>query len=147
MPELNIHEILQCIPQRFPFIMIDRVLEYVVDERLVAVKNVTLNEPYFAGHFPGNPVMPGVLIIESLAQASAVLAHLTNKANDTEKSIQLFAGIDNARFKRMVMPGDQLRLETEIVAYRKGVWKTHATATVNGQLACSADLISATKGE
>lgn len=143
--QIGIAEILTMLPHRYPFIFIDRVVEYEIDKRLVALKNVTINEPYFVGHFPGNPIMPGVLILEALAQACAILAHLSYDADKGLRRLHYFAGIDNARFKQVVKPGDQLRLEVELVARKRDIWRMHGDVLVNGKLACSADLMSAAK--
>ena len=115
-------------------------------EKLVAIKNVTMNEPYFTGHFPNQPVMPGVLMLEALAQASVLLAYKSfEQPSDSTRPMHFFAGIDNARFKRVVIPGDQLLLTVEFTKHKKGIWKMHGTATVDGSLACSADLMSVEK--
>ena len=136
---------MKLLPHRYPFLLIDRV-EEVNEEltRLVAIKNVTANEPQFTGHFPGCPVMPGVLIIEAMAQACAVLAQSRLTEEERQQDMLFFfAGIDNARFKRVVIPGDQIRFEVEFVRDRAGVGKFKGVATVDGQLACSADLMCA----
>ncbi|GAB4392999.1 MAG: 3-hydroxyacyl-ACP dehydratase FabZ [Gammaproteobacteria bacterium] len=142
---ININEILEYIPHRYPFLLIDRVLEVEIGKRLVAIKNVSANEPFFAGHFPGKPVMPGVLILEALAQASAVLACITRgtRLNDNPNALYLFAGVDKTRFRRIVEPGDQLRLEVELLREKRDIWKLQATALVDGEVACSAELTSA----
>lgn len=139
---MDIHEVLKFLPHRYPFLLIDRVLEIKEGESLVAIKNVTVNEAYFMGHFPNRPVMPGVLILEALAQAAAVLAYKTTKSTPHD-SIFLFAGIDNARFRRIVEPGDQLRLEVKLVRAKLDMWKLQGAAYVGEELACSADLLSA----
>lgn len=144
MSQMDIQEILQCLPHRYPFLLIDRVVELEIGKSLIAIKNVSFNEPFFVGHFPGRPVMPGVLILEALAQATCVLANKSE--NDAPNSkLYLFAGIDNARFKQMVVPGDQLKLEVEFVKAKQGIYKFKGIATVDGNLACSADMISAKK--
>jgi len=145
MTTMDIHEILKCLPHRYPFILIDRVTDLVKGESITAIKNVTINEPFFTGHFPGRPVMPGVMIVEALAQAGAILASKTNEPTPGKESLYLFAGIDKARFKRVVEPGDQLILEVKIVKRKADIWKLTGTATVNGELACSAELLSARK--
>lgn len=148
MSEVYIEQVLEHLPHRYPFVLVDRVLSFTPQERLTAIKNVTINEPFFVGHFPGKPVMPGVLIIEALAQASVLLSHLTFNENDPEtRPLHFFAGIDNARFKQVVVPGDQLVLEVELVKRRREIWRMHAEAKVDGNLACSADLMSACKKE
>ncbi len=145
MTELTITEIKQYLPHRYPFLMLDRVLEIQSGEGIVALKNVTANEYFFAGHFPQQPVMPGVLIIEALAQAGGVFAAYDCLADMPEGSTHFLAGVDNARFKSVVTPGDQLRLEVRLTAYKKTIFKMHGEASVNGQLACSVDLISAVR--
>lgn len=147
MSELGINEIKRCLPHRYPFLLLDRVLELHPGDRIVAIKNVTANEPFFAGHFPQQPIMPGVLMIEALAQAGAVLAahHGNGVPEIPEGSTHFLAGIDNARFKSVVVPGDQLRLEVRLINFKQTICKMHGEASVNGQLACSVDLISAIK--
>lgn len=141
MTDLNIQAILEQLPHRYPFLLIDRVLEYTKDESLVAIKNVTINEPFFQGHFPHYPVMPGVLIIESMAQASAILAGISSDVSASPDRIYLFAGVDKARFKRQVEPGDQLRIEAKILRKLKGIWKCEVKTSVDGQLCSSAELL------
>lgn len=138
---------MQHLPHRYPFLLIDRILDYTLNERIVAIKNVTANEAFFSGHFPQRPVMPGVLILEAMAQASGVLAFLSFGGEPTSDEIYYFAAIDNARFKRVVEPGDQLRIEVEIIKMRKDVTKVKATATVDGEVACYAELMSVKKGQ
>lgn len=142
MSEMKIDEVIAKLPHRYPFLLVDRVLEYTPGERLTAVKNVSINEPFFNGHFPDQPVMPGVLILESMAQAAGILALLTTGSVLAEGELFFFAGIDNARFKRVVIPGDQLRLEVEVIRVKKELCKMKGTATVDGELACSAELMS-----
>lgn len=138
---LSVHEIIKMLPHRYPFLMIDKVLEYT-SESLVGVKNVTANEPCFMGHFPDNPVMPGVLITESLAQAGAILAYLKTQSSPREHLFFL-AAVDNAKFKQMVIPGDQLILDVQIVGNKGNFWKIHGEAKVDGKLVCSVDILSA----
>lgn len=133
--------ILNSVPHRFPFLLVDRVIETDPGKRLTAIKNVTMNEPFFTGHFPGQPVMPGVLIVEALAQAGLLLGMRTAQAQD-EGTLVYFAGIDKARFKRRVVPGDQLTLKVELVAAKRRVWRFQGEATVDGKLACSAGLMA-----
>lgn len=146
MRSLNIQEIMQHLPHRYPFLLIDRILDYKEHESISAIKNVTANESFFTGHFPQRPVMPGVLILESMAQAAGVLAFLSFGGEPTSDEIYLFAAIDNARFKRVVEPGDQLKIEIKVVKVRQGVIKVQATASVDGEIACTADLMSVKKG-
>lgn len=142
---IEIEEILSLIPHRYPFILVDRVLEYKPAESLKAIKNVTINEPFFQGHFPGKPIMPGVLIIEALAQASAVLCAKSQPVQPGMELMFFFAGIDNVRFKQIVRPGDVLEMSIEVLKHKKDIWKVKGTAHVNGKLATSAELMSAAK--
>ena len=141
---LDIDQILSLLPHRFPFLMIDRVLSVTVGESLTAIKNVTVNEPCFTGHFPENPVMPGVLILEALAQAAAILAYLTD-GDTAQDSLHLLGAIRNARFKQVVRPGDQLELHVQLTSKRTQFCKVHAEAKVQGKVVCSADIMSAKK--
>ena len=141
MTEMNIHEVLAHLPQRFPILMIDRVLECEPGKRILALKNVSANEPYFPGHFPHRPVMPGVLILEAMAQAAGILVFRTLGTKPDEKSVYYYAGIDNARFKRPVEPGDQLRIEVVILGSKRGIWKFGCTAKVGDALAAEADIL------
>jgi 3-hydroxyacyl-[acyl-carrier-protein] dehydratase len=140
---MDIQEILRTLPHRYPIIMIDRVLEVEASKRIVALKNVSINEPVFSGHFPGYPVMPGVLILEALAQAAAILAIFTWGDTRPKDFIYYFAGIDHARFKRPVEPGDQLQLEVDYKRELRGIVFFKAQALVQGQVACEADLMCA----
>lgn len=140
---MDIHEILRYLPHRYPIILVDRVLEVNPPNRIVALKNVSINEPVFMGHFPHYPVMPGVLIIEALAQAAAILSFAALGKQVDSNSVYYFAGIDNARFKRPVGPGDQLRLEVELQREMRGIGKFKARALVEGNLAAEADLLCA----
>jgi 3-hydroxyacyl-[acyl-carrier-protein] dehydratase len=137
---LDIIRILKLLPHRYPILLVDRVTELDPRVRIKALKNVSVNEPFFQGHFPDYPVMPGVLILESLAQASALLAFSEEKDDD---SLYFFAGIDNARFKKPVVPGDQLILNAEVERYKSGIWKFKAFAQVGDDVVCSADLLCA----
>ena len=143
MKELDIHQILEHLPHRYPFLLIDRVTEVKPGESLTGYKNVTFNEPYFTGHFPQRPVMPGVLILEALAQATGILAFRTVDKIPDENSLYYFVGIDKARFKRPVEPGDQLVLHVEFVKEKRGIWKFIAKASVEGKEVCSADIMCA----
>lgn len=140
---MDINEVLRHLPHRYPFLMIDRVLSYEIGKNLVAIKNVSFNEPYFTGHFPVRPVMPGVLILESMAQATGILAFKTAHTEPTENSLYLFVGIDNARFKAPVGPGDQLRLEVELVRQIRNIWRFNAVAKVDDKVVCTAELMCA----
>ena len=139
---MGISEILHYLPHRYPFLLVDRVLE-CSENSLSAIKNVTVNEPFFMGHFPQKPVMPGVLIIEALAQASGMLIFKMVKRLHAKDFWFYLAGIDNARFKRIVEPGDQLHLHVELLKVKRDIWKFKGVATVEGQLACSAEIINA----
>jgi 3-hydroxyacyl-[acyl-carrier-protein] dehydratase len=141
MTSMDIHQILEHLPHRYPFLLVDRVLEVVPGERIKALKNVTFNEPFFPGHYPHHPVMPGVLIVEALAQAAAILSFRTMDTKPDGKSVYYFVGIDGARFKRPVTPGDQLILEVSIVTTKRGIWKYAAQAKVDGQIAAEAELM------
>lgn len=143
METLDIHQILEQLPHRYPFLLIDRVIECVPDSHLVGIKNVSHNEPQFTGHFPKRPVMPGVLILEALAQATGILAFKTMNRTPDEDSLYYFVGIDKARFKQPVEPGDQLRLEVKYLKRKRGIWKFEAQALVDGNVVCSADIMCA----
>ena len=145
MPTMDINEIMRHLPHRYPFLLVDRVLECEVGQRIKAIKNVTINEPFFQGHFPGYPVMPGVLIIEALAQVSAILAYITRGERPDERSLLFFAGIDDARFKRPVFPGDQLVLESVELNVVRSVFKFAAKASVGGELVAEAQLMAAVR--
>jgi 3-hydroxyacyl-[acyl-carrier-protein] dehydratase len=138
VPLLDIHQIKNYLPHRYPFLLVDRVIEADGNKSLVALKNVTYNEPFFAGHFPKRPVMPGVLIIEAIAQSCAILASFGLEDVDTEKMVYYFTGIDKARFKRPVEPGDQLIIEVEMVRRIKNMWKCRGQVKVAGGLVASA---------
>lgn len=140
---MDIQGILEHLPHRFPFLLVDRVLELVPGERIVALKNITFNEPFFVGHFPKNPVMPGVLIIEALAQAAGVLSFKTTGDKPKDGFLYLFVGIDNARFKAQVVPGDQLILKVQIERKLRNIWKYKGVAEVNGQVVAEANLMCA----
>ncbi|MDD2987587.1 MAG: 3-hydroxyacyl-ACP dehydratase FabZ [Zoogloea sp.] len=142
---MDINEIKQYIPHRYPFLLVDRIVEMELGKRAVGLKNVTINEPFFPGHFPHNPVMPGVLIIESLAQAAAVLAFKTEGTVPDKDAMVYFASVDNVRFKRPVVPGDQLMLEVEIVRTIRNIWKFKGVARVAGEVATEAEFMCAIK--
>lgn len=144
---IDINQIVRLLPHRYPLLLVDRVLDYKEMEYLTAIKNVTINENFFTGHFPNNPIMPGVLMLEALAQSCGILASLSDKSSGREgyEVLHYFAGIDNARFKHVVTPGDQLRLEVNVTGRKRDFWRMHGEAYVGDKLACSADLISAAK--
>ncbi len=135
---MDINEIKNTLPHRYPFLLVDRVLEFEPGKSLVAIKNVTVNEPFFQGHFPEKPVMPGVLILEALAQATGLLAFRTEGRDAARDSLYYFVGIDKARFKRPVEPGDQLRLSVEVLKVKRGIWVFDTEATVEGKIAATA---------
>ena len=141
MEDLDISTILDTLPHRYPFLLIDRVIEYTAFESITAIKNVSINEPFFQGHFPGHPIMPGVLILESMAQATGMLAFYSNKARSESGHVYYLVGIDKARFKKPVVPGDQLIITAEIVRNLRGIWKFSAKAEVDGKLASEAVLM------
>lgn len=143
---MHLEEILEYLPQRYPFLMIDRVIE-IQDKHITALKNISINEPFFTGHFPHLPVMPGVLILEALAQAGGILAYKTLNSKPTSASKLFFAGIDNARFKQLVVPGDQLFLHVELIKMRQEIWKFKGEAKVDGKVVCSAELMAARRDE
>ncbi len=139
---LDVEAILRILPHRPPFLLVDRVVEHEQGKRLVAWKSVTMGEPFFGGHFPGHPVMPGVLILEALAQASALLVILDLPPEDVKRKVTYLMGIDAARFRRTVVPGDRLELEVEVVRNKGLVWKTKGTARVDGQVAAEAEYLA-----
>ena len=138
---MDIHQILEHLPHRYPFVLVDRVLELEPGKKIKAIKNVSINEPFFPGHFPHHPVMPGVLIVEALAQAAAILSFKTGNFMPSDDSVYYFAGIDKARFKKPVSPGDQLILEVSIDRILKGIWKYNCSASVDGKLVATADIM------
>jgi 3-hydroxyacyl-[acyl-carrier-protein] dehydratase len=135
---LDIQDILGLLPHRYPFLLIDRVVEFERAKRLVAIKNVTVNEPFFQGHFPGYPIMPGVLVIEAMAQSGAIV--MMSEIADRDKKLAVFTGIDKAKFRRQVVPGDQLRIEVEVLAFKPRIGRMEAKAYVGDKLACQAIL-------
>ena len=141
---MDIQGILQRLPQRYPFLMVDRVIDCTPGEELIAIKNITINEPYFQGHFPGSPVMPGVLIMEALAQATGILAFYTEQSAP-KNTMFLFVGIDKARFKRQVIPGDQLILRVKYLRRKQGIWVFAAEAKVDDEIVANAELMCAEK--
>jgi 3-hydroxyacyl-[acyl-carrier-protein] dehydratase len=134
----NIQEIMDFLPHRYPFLLIDRIIEFERLKRIVALKNVSINEPFFQGHFPRAPIMPGVLVIEAMAQAGAVL--MLSELPDREKKLAVFTGIDEAKFRRPIVPGDQLRIEVEVLSFRTRFGKMAGKATIDGKVACEATL-------
>ena len=140
---MDIHEIIEHLPHRYPFLLVDRVLEVVPGKSIHAYKNITMNEPYFVGHFPHHPVMPGVLIMEALAQAAGILSFKTMESKPDANSVFYFVGIDECRFKKPVMPGDQLHLHIQIQRQMRGIWKYIAEARVDGEIVAEAKLMCA----
>lgn len=138
---MDIHQILKQLPHRYPFLLVDRVLELEKGVRIKALKNVTMNEPFFTGHFPHRPVMPGVLMLEAMAQAAALLAFDMQGITPDDKTVYYFAGIDGARFKRPVEPGDQLILDVSLARLKAGVFKFKGVARVGENMACEAELM------
>ncbi len=134
-------QILKLLPHRYPFLLVDRVVEVVPGQKLVAYKNVTFNEPFFNGHFPGHPVMPGVLILEALAQSCALLAY-QSEGMDPEKKVTYLMAIDNAKFRRPVVPGDKLMLEVEVTKHKGAIWKHKGVATVDGQKVAEGEFLA-----
>jgi 3-hydroxyacyl-[acyl-carrier-protein] dehydratase len=138
---MDIHQVLELLPHRYPFLLVDRVLSYEPGKTLVAIKNVTINEPFFGGHFPHHPVMPGVLIIEALAQAAAILSFKTIGHRVDDQSVYYFVGIDKARFKKPVTAGDTLRLDITLQRYVRGIWKFWTEARVEDKIVAEAELM------
>jgi 3-hydroxyacyl-[acyl-carrier-protein] dehydratase len=143
MTMMDVNEIREYLPHRYPFLLVDRVLELEKGDSIVAIKNVTVNEPFFNGHFPDHPVMPGVLIVEAMAQAAGILGFKTMDKKPQDGSIYYFVGSDKLRFKRPVVPGDQLKLEAKVMSERRGIWKFDVKATVDGDLVSSATILCA----
>ena len=140
---MDVREIREYLPHRYPFLLVDRVVELVEGESIVAYKNISVNEEVFNGHFPQSPVFPGVMILEALAQASGILGFKTMNKKPEDGSIYLFAGVDDVRFKSQVIPGDRLTLESRVVSVKRGIWKFECKATVDGVLAASANILCA----
>jgi len=136
---LDVKEIMNILPHRYPFLLVDRILEMDPGKRIIGIKNVTINEPFFQGHFPGHPVMPGVLIIEAMAQVAGILAYLSSD-EEIRKKVCYFMSIDNARFRRPVLPGDVIRFEMETTMNRRGIWGFNGKAYVEDKLVADADL-------
>jgi len=135
---LDINQIMKILPHRHPFLLVDRVLELELNKRIVAIKNVTINEPFFPGHFPGHPVMPGVLIVEAMAQVAGILAYQSDES--VRDKVTYFVGIDNAKFRRPVMPGDRLKIEIEVSGCKRGIWVFSAKAIVDDKVVTEAEL-------
>ena len=142
---MNINEVKNFLPHRYPFLLIDRVISLEVGKNLTAIKNVTFNEPHFNGHFPDQPIMPGVLIIEALAQATGILAFKSEVGKPQIGQIYMLVGVDKVRFKRIVEPGDQLQIYAEVLTVKRGIWKFKCKATVEGQLVTAAEIICTQK--
>ena len=142
---MDVNEIREYLPHRYPFLLVDRVLELEEGESIVAIKNVTVNEPFFNGHFPDHPVMPGVLIVEAMAQAAGILGFKTMGKKPQDGSIYYFVGSDKLRFKRPVVPGDQLQLEAKVLSERRGIWKFEVRASVDGDTVSSATILCANR--
>lgn len=142
---LDIHKVMKLLPHRYPFLLVDRVVDYTAGERLHAYKNVSINEPFFPGHFPQRPVMPGVLILEALAQATGLLAFISDESTSSQNSLYYFLGIDKARFKRPVEPGDQLHLYVEVKRIMRGVWMFTTEAKVDDEVVCTAEIMCTAK--
>lgn len=141
-PKLRLEEIMQYLPHRYPFLLVDRILDLVPGKSIIGLKNVTFNEPFFQGHFPGRPIMPGVLIIEAMAQVGGVLAYMTTQAH-LEKKLYYFIGMDKVRFRRPVVPGDQLVMELTTIRGGKRIWKMAGKATVDGEIAVEGEFMAA----
>ncbi len=138
---MDINDILKHLPHRYPMLLVDRVLECVPGERITALKNVSINEPFFPGHYPHQPVMPGVLIIEAMAQTAAILSFKTLNDRSNDNTVYYFVGIEGARFKKPVLPGDQMILDASIIYHKRGMWRFKVQATVDGQLVSEAELM------
>ena len=145
MNQMNVSEIAKMLPHRYPFLLVDKVIDFEPGKFLTAIKNVTINEPFFQGHFPGYPVMPGVLIMEALAQATGLLGFNTMEEGSSDDMLYLFVGIDEARFKRQVVPGDTLTLHVELLKKSRGIWKFACEAKVGNELAASATIMCAAR--
>lgn len=143
MNSMDIYEVMKHLPHRYPFLLIDRVVDYTIGESLTAIKNVTVNEPFFPGHFPHRPVFPGVLMLEALAQATGILSFKTTEDLPSEDSLYYFAGIDNARFKKPVEPGDQIVMTVRLLKRKRNLWRFEAEARVDDKIVCSAELMCA----
>ena len=145
MNTMNITDILNMLPHRYPLLLVDKVLDFEAGKFLTAIKNVTVNEPYFQGHFPGYPVMPGVLILEAMAQATGLLGFNTMEEGSSDRMLYLFVGVDEARFKRQIIPGDTMILHVEFLRKSRGIWKFNCTAKVGDELAAEAVIMCAAR--
>lgn len=143
MAKMDIHRVLDMLPHRYPFLLIDRVVECVPGQSITAIKNVTVNEPFFQGHFPHRRVMPGVLVLEAMAQATGILAFETMGVQPDETMVYYLVGVDKARFKKPVEPGDQLLIQATLIRELKGIWKFSGTAAVDGNVVASGEFMSA----
>lgn len=143
--KMNINDVKNYLPHRYPFLLIDKVLELELGKSIVAIKNVTFNEPQFSGHFPAQPIMPGVLIIEALAQATGILAFKSEVGKPIDGQIYMLVGIDKVRFKQIVIPGDQIRLEVEVLTVKRGIWKFQCRALIDGKIVTCAELMCTQK--
>jgi len=135
---LDVNDIMKLLPHRYPFLLVDRIIEIDPGKKIVGLKNVTMNEPFFPGHFPGHPVMPGVLIVEAMAQVAAILVY--SSSDENKDKITYFVGIDNTKFRKPVVPGDQIRLELEVTGCRRGIWSFAGKAYVDGKLVTESEL-------
>ncbi|MAM00567.1 MAG: 3-hydroxyacyl-[acyl-carrier-protein] dehydratase FabZ [Alteromonadaceae bacterium] len=140
---MHIEEIMEYLPHRYPFLLVDRVLEVEKGQRIVGYKNISINEDFFNGHFPGKPIMPGVLVVEALAQLSGILGFMTEGTRPSDGVTHYLAGANNVRFKRPIVPGDQLRLEADLRASKHNIWKFDCRALVDGEVACVAEIMTA----
>ena len=145
MTKMNINEVKNFLPHRYPFLLVDKVIDFEIGKSLTAIKNVSFNEPQFTGHFPSQPIMPGVLIVEALAQATGILAFKSEVGRPQEGQIYMLVGVDNVRFKKMVEPGDQLKLVVEVITVKRGIWKFKGTAYVQDKVVTSAELMCTQK--
>ncbi len=139
---LGIHEVMNFLPHRYPFLMIDRIVEFEADKRVVGLKNVTINEPFFQGHFPGHPIMPGVLLIEAMAQTGGVMALMSLPAEEVKKKVLYFMSIDKAKFRKPVLPGDQVRFELDLIRARGNIKSFKAAAKVDGAVVAEAEMMA-----
>ncbi|WP_300428983.1 3-hydroxyacyl-ACP dehydratase FabZ [Candidatus Thioglobus sp.] len=143
--EMNIQDVKNYLPHRYPFLLIDRVLKLEIGKSIVALKNITFNEPQFTGHFPDQPIMPGVMIVEAMAQATGILAFKSEVGKPIDGQIYMLVGIDKVRFKRIVEPGDQLLIDVEVMTVKRGIWKFKCKASVDGNIVTSAELMCTQK--